>query len=85
MLSQDLTPFPSISKQPTGWFMSVQIEIVVVGPIHSSTSSVGIDVGIAKFATLSNGQIIDPINMLRAFEKKLVKLQPRKRSFQITG
>ena len=65
----------TIKKQPTGWFMSVQVELAVADPIHSSKSIVGIDIGIAKFATLSNGDVINPINSLRTLEGKLARLQ----------
>jgi putative transposase len=57
------------------WFMSVQTERVVPDPARPSKSAVGIDVGIVNLATLSNGEVIKPLNPFRKEEKRLAKLQ----------
>jgi len=51
---------------------------------HSSTSCVGIDMGITRFATLSTGDFFSPINIFRALQRKLAieqKKLSRKRKF----
>ena len=67
----------TISKQGTSWFCSVQVEKeenIIQKPITAS-NSIGIDVGITKFATLSNGEHIEPRNSFRSLENKLAKVQ----------
>jgi putative transposase len=65
----------TVSMRSGKWFVSLQVEVDVPEPIHSSRSAVGIDLGIAKFATLSNGEVYTPLNSFRKLEKKLAKLQ----------
>ena len=68
-------------KQVTGslsavkWFVSIQTEREVPEPVHPSQSAVGIDMGVARFATLSDGSCIQPLHSFRKHEKKLAKLQ----------
>ncbi len=57
------------------WYISIQTKLEVSEPTHASNSSVGIDLGITKFATLSTGKVISPVNVLRKYENKLAKLQ----------
>ena len=42
------------------WFVSIQTEREVEYPVHPWTSEVGIDLGVVRFATLSDGQVIEP-------------------------
>jgi len=49
----------------------------VKNPVHPSQSSVGIDVGIVKFATISDGTWINPVNSFRKWEEKLAIVQQR--------
>ena len=42
-------------------------------PIHTSKTIVGIDVGVKKFATLSNGQVYQPINSFKILSQKLAR------------
>ena len=57
------------------WYIAFQTEFEQSEPKHSSTSAVGIDLGIAKFATVSDGQEIAPLNSLRLLESDLTKAQ----------
>jgi putative transposase len=66
------------------WYVSIQVEQEVNKPVHPSKSIVGIDVGIAKFATLSTGEYIEPVNSYKTLRKKLKKAQralSRKKKF----
>ncbi|WP_197471698.1 RNA-guided endonuclease InsQ/TnpB family protein, partial [Methylomonas koyamae] len=57
------------------WFASIQTEREVETPVHPSTGIVGIDMGIARFATLSDGSHFAPLNSFKRQEKALVKAQ----------
>ncbi|HLA34472.1 MAG TPA: transposase, partial [Rhodocyclaceae bacterium] len=52
----------TVSSSGGKWFASIQTERAIEAPIHPSTSIVGIDVGIARFATLSDGNHIEPVS-----------------------
>jgi putative transposase len=53
------------------WYVSIQTETEVADPIHESKTSVGIDMGIANFATFSDGTSVSPLSSFRKYEKKL--------------
>ncbi|HLA36649.1 MAG TPA: transposase, partial [Rhodocyclaceae bacterium] len=55
----------TVSSSGGKWFASIQTEREIEAPIHPSTSIVGIDVGIARFATLSDGSHIEPTNSFK--------------------
>ena len=65
----------TVSRNCSKWYVSVQVEIEVPEPKCSSKNVVGIDVGIAKFATMSNGEMIEPLNSFKKHEKRLAFLQ----------
>ena len=48
----------TVVKEAGKWFISIQTECEIVEPIHYGTSSIGIDLGITHFATLSTGKHI---------------------------
>ena len=70
----------TIRRMPTGkWFACLSVEIKdATLPHWKDGSVVGIDVGLASFATLSNGEKIDNPRFFRKEEKALAKAQ-RKR------
>ncbi len=65
----------TVSCQAGHWYVSVQVEQVLLEPAHPSTSDVGIDLGVANFAALSNGITYDPIHAYRKHQDKLVRAQ----------
>lgn len=67
----------SVTREPTGWFISVQTERKAERPRHTSSSVVGVDVGVASFATLSDGTTIAPLNSFRRSERALARAQRR--------
>ena len=74
----------TISKHCGKWYVSFQVELEIEDPKHQSITSVGIDMGISKFATLSNGDIFEPINSFKNLQDKLAKEQrklARKKKF----
>ena len=67
----------TVSSKSGKWFISIQTEREVEQAVHPSTSIVGIDLGITRFATLSDGTFIEPINSLKTNLAKLAKYQRR--------
>lgn len=65
----------TVSLSAGRWFVSIQTEREVPEPVHTSQSAIGIDMGVACFATLSDGSCIKPLHSFRKHEKKLAKLQ----------
>jgi len=65
----------TVSQSGGKWFMSIQTEREVEAPVHPSASIVGIDLGIARFATLSDGSYIEPLNTFRKHEQRLARYQ----------
>ena len=65
----------TVSLSGGKWFVSIQTEREVAQPVPQSTTAVGIDMGIARFATLSDGTFYAPLNSFRRHEKALRKAQ----------
>ena len=65
----------TISKSGGKWYASIQTACEVETPLHSSTTAVGIDVGVTKFATLSTGEIFEPKNSFRNKAQRLARYQ----------
>lgn len=57
------------------WFASIQTEREIAAPVHNSTSAIGIDVGIVRFATMSDGSAIAPLNSVKRHEQRLARYQ----------
>ena len=66
----------TISKKSGHWYVSFGTERELAqNPIHPSTSALGIDLGITKLLTTSDGQTIKPKNSFKINQEKLAKLQ----------
>lgn len=65
----------TVSKRGSSWFIAVQCEIEIPEPTHLATTIIGIDMGIRRFATLSDGSYFEPLNSFKKLEKKLAKEQ----------
>ncbi len=72
----------TVSRSFDKWYISVQVEMDVEEPKHPSTSMVGVDVGVVKFATVSDGTVYQPINSYRKKQEQLAH-QQRKLSRKI--
>jgi putative transposase len=57
------------------WYASIQTEREVEQPVHPATRIVGIDLGITRFATLSDGSPIEPLNGFKKHEVRLARCQ----------
>lgn len=65
----------TVSANGGKWFVSIQTQREVEPPVHPATRIVGIDVGITRFATLSDGSFIEPLNTFRKHEQRLARYQ----------
>lgn len=65
----------TVSANGGKWFVSIQTEREIEQPVHPATSIIGIDVGIARFATLSDGSHIEPLNTFGAHQQRLARYQ----------
>ena len=65
----------TVSRSAGKWFVSIQTEEQVPDPVHPSASWIGIDLGVARIVTMSDGTFIEPVNPFRGEEKKLARLQ----------
>lgn len=65
----------TISQSGGKWFVAIQTQREVEQPVHPATGIVGIDVGIARFATLSDGSHIEPLNTFRKHQRRLARYQ----------
>jgi putative transposase len=65
----------TVSRRGEHWYVSFQVEMEVPEPLHPSEAVVGIDMGVATFAALSDGQLIEPLDSFRKHEERLAKEQ----------
>jgi putative transposase len=65
----------TVSRKGAYWFVSIQTEAEVAETVHPSGSLVGIDRGVMRFATLSDGSFHEPLNAFRKMEMKLAREQ----------
>ncbi|MCC6981250.1 MAG: transposase, partial [Candidatus Melainabacteria bacterium] len=65
----------TVSRTAGKWYVSIQVEREAEVPKHPSVSAVGIDLGVALFATLSDGQVFMPVDSFKVCQKKLAKQQ----------
>ena len=66
----------TVSRQGKHWFVSIQVEIEVHKPVHSSASMIGVDMGVKRLFTLSDGDFAEPINV-NFLKEKIKRLQKR--------
>ena len=67
----------TVSQSAGKWFVSIQTERTVEHPVHPAGSMVGIDVGIAQFATLSEGTVLPSANSYNRCQDRLAFVQRR--------
>jgi putative transposase len=65
----------TVSLSGGRWFVAIQTRREVEQPLPQSTTAVGIDMGIARFATLSDGSHLEPLNSFKRHEKRLRRAQ----------
>ncbi|WP_205738514.1 RNA-guided endonuclease InsQ/TnpB family protein [Billgrantia endophytica] len=65
----------TVSQSCGKWFVAIQTEREVEQPVPKATRAVGIDMGIARFATLSDGSLVEPLNSVKRHATALRKAQ----------
>ncbi|VWC55424.1 DNA-cytosine methyltransferase [Burkholderia contaminans] len=65
----------TVSFNSGKWCVSIQTEREVEPPEPHATSVIGIDVGIARFATMSDGTFVAPLNSFKKHEARLRRCQ----------
>ena len=73
----------TLSKEGSHWFVSFCVDVERL-PIQQLQDSIGIDLGVKVFATLSNNQVFDAPKPLKRAKTKLAILQ-RQASKQVNG
>ena len=74
----------TVSCDGDRWYVTIQTQCDVDEPVHLSDSAVGIDLGVARFAVLSDGTFVESVNAFKRYEKRLAFYQrrmARKRKF----
>ena len=64
----------TVSRRGEKWDVSIQTEYELSSPAPDP-SEIGIDMGVKRFATLSNGDFVEPLNAFKQEQEKLAKLQ----------
>jgi putative transposase len=67
----------TVSHSSGKWFIAIQTQRELEQPLPRSTTAIGIDVGIARFATLSNGRYVAPLNSFKTHQQRLARYQRR--------
>jgi putative transposase len=65
----------TVSHSVGKWFISIQTRRELEQPVAQARTAVGIDVGISRFATFSDGSHLEALNSFRRHEKRLARAQ----------
>lgn len=57
------------------WYMAVCCKLEAPAPVHPRASVVGVDMGVTRFATLSDGTVLPPVHSTRKHEQRLARAQ----------
>lgn len=67
--------YATVTREASGWFVSITVEQERPAPLAPTGSPVGLDLGIVHFLTLSDGTVIDAPKPLKAALRKLRRQQ----------
>jgi putative transposase len=67
----------TVSQSGGKWFVSIQTQREVERPMPKATTAIGIDVGITRFATMSDARFIAPLNSFKKHQRRLARFQRR--------
>jgi putative transposase len=67
----------TVSQSGGKWFVSIQTQRDAVETPLATTSAIGIDVGIARFATMSDETYVVPLNSFKKHQQRLARYQRR--------
>jgi putative transposase len=74
----------TVSLRGDHWYISVQTEMDIPVPVHSSKSAVGCDFGTVRLVTLSDGSYTMPVNAYKEHRRELANAQ-RKLARMVKG
>ncbi len=67
----------TVSHSSGKWFIAIQTQRELEQPLPATKTAIGIDVGIARFATLSDGSYVAPLNSFKTHQQRLARYQRR--------
>jgi len=67
----------TVSQSSGKWYVSIQTQREVEVSVSSTTNSIGIDVGITRFATMNDATYIVPLNSFKTHQQRLARYQRR--------
>ena len=67
----------TVSQSGGKWYVSIQTQREVEQPLPTTTTAIGIDVGIARFATMSDASFIASLNSFKKHQQRLARYQRR--------
>ena len=65
----------TVSSSGSKWYISIQTQREVGQPVPTATTAIGIDLGIARFATFSDGSYLAPLNSFKKHQQRLARYQ----------
>ena len=65
----------TVRRSGDRWFASLQTEREVETPVHPAPGIVGLDLGVARFATLSDGTVVASPLFLSRYHARIIRLQ----------
>jgi putative transposase len=65
----------TVASKAGRWWVSIQTRRTVSAPVHPSSTAIGIDVGVVRFATLSDGTVYEPLASFRRHQRRLAHYQ----------
>jgi IS605 OrfB family transposase len=65
----------TISERNGKWYVAIQVEMDIKETSHFKSQAIGIDLGITKTVTLSNGTVFQGAKSFRKYREKLAKAQ----------
>ena len=65
----------TVSQCGGKWLASIQTQREVEQPLPTATTAIGIDVGVARFATMSDASFIAPLNSFKKHQQRLARYQ----------
>lgn len=74
----------TLSHSNGKWYASIQTEREVSQPVPTATTAIGVDMGIARFASMSDGTYIAPLSSFKKHEDRLrryLRAMSRKKKF----
>ena len=65
----------TVSRRAGKWLVSIQTEHEIARPVPKANRMIGIDMGVARFATMSTGEFLAPLGSFKRHERALRKAQ----------